>query len=403
MEKKAFHNTEIAFQGNSDKDLRRMRLLFVLINNPFLTLLPVGFIRIVVRYVPMIRALVRETLFRHFCGGENIEEFEPVIQRLGKANIRCIFDYAIEHESSESAYLNNQNEILSVIQDIRNRNEPFKVVIKASSLGSTKLMARIQQGLPLTELERKENSHFYNRIALICKKAYDDGISVFFDAEESSFQDVIDDIALQMMEKYNKEKVIIYNTFQSYRWDRYSKLNAMHTACQKSGALLGVKLVRGAYMEQENAAAKRMAQKSPIHTNKHHCDMDFNAALKYCVEHYKEIALCAATHNEYSIHYLQELIQQYNVPRAHSHVSFAQLYGMGDVISYNLSAQGYNVGKYLPYGKVEKVIPYLYRRIQENKSIRGQGCRELQMIRLELKRRKEQISNKDPNSTLYSR
>ena len=223
----------------------------------------------------------------------------------------------------------------------------------------------------------------------ICERAFEKELSVLLDAEEVAFQGYIDELALKMMERYNQKRVVIYNTFQMYRWDALERLEAADQFCKEKELFLGVKLVRGAYMKKERALAKKKKRRSPIHVNKEACDMDFNRALEYCIGDHERIGLFVATHNQASINHLKGLLEKFNIPKDHPHVYFSQLYGMGDNITYTLAAEGYHATKFVPYGPVEKVVPYLYRRMQENCSMQGQSSRELQMICAELKRRKK--------------
>ena len=226
----------------------------------------------------------------------------------------------------------------------------------------------------------KPSSEIRQRIHRLCRTAQDSKVSIYFDAEESWIQQPLDDLITEMMQQYNREEVLIYNTFQLYRHDRLEYLKVAHEQAKSEGYLLGAKLVRGAYMEKERERAKKLGYPSPIQPDKQATDADFDAALDYCTEHVEEIAFCCASHNETSNLYLCELLQRHNLPNNHPHVSFAQLYGMSDHISFNLANSGYNVGKYLPYGPVRDVIPYLMRRAQENTSVAGQISRELRLV-----------------------
>lgn len=384
----SFENTEIAFSSKSDRELNRAYSLFKLVGSPGL----VNFGKAMTDFALAIRFpikwMIKPTIFAHFCGGETIDECDSTIAALGQYGIGTILDYSVEGKESSEDFEKTTQEIIATIEKGKgNANIPFSV-FKVTGISRFSLLEKVNRGDELTEAEAKEWQDVQRRVNAICKAAHDAKTPVFIDAEESWIQDAIDGLASAMMEAYNKERVSVYNTAQIYRWDRLEFLKKSHAMAQEKGYILGIKLVRGAYMEKERNRANEQGYKSPIQPNKQASDDDYNAALRYCVEHYQEIALVAGTHNEDSSLLLSELMQEHNIEAAHPHVYFAQLYGMSDHISYNLSNAGYNVAKYVPYGPVREVIPYLIRRAQENTSAAGQTSRELSLIIKEKKRRK---------------
>src|SRR5262249_50490080 len=172
------------------------------------------------------------------------------------------------------------------------------------------------------------------------------------------------------------------------RSDRLQYLRSMRKEASRSGYWLGVKLVRGAYMEMERERAGELGYPSPIHADKSSTDEDYNAAIDYCLKHLGELAFVNATHNEWSSELLARRMHELGLPPNHPRIFFSQLYGMGDNISYVLAKRGYNVSKYVPFGPVSDAVPYLIRRAEENTSAAGHMSRQLEMITRELKRRK---------------
>lgn len=337
-----------------------------------------------------IKGLIKNTIYAQFCGGETIEESQPTINELANFGIGTILDYSVEGAEDETSFEYTTQEIIKTIHKSKgNKDIPF-CVFKPTGLAKTKLLEKIQTGAALSEKEKIEWQAVKERVNRICSEAYAHDVRLFLDAEESWIQDPIDQLAYEMMAMYNKEQVIIYNTFQMYRHDMLKNMKQAHQQAMADGYQLGVKMVRGAYMEKERERAQEFGYPSPIQPDKASTDRDFNAALLYCIENIDTISLCSGSHNEDSNYYLAELMAKHKLPANDERIYFAQLYGMSDNISFNLALAGYNVAKYVPYGPVKSVMPYLFRRAEENTSIAGQTSREFTLVKKELTRRKTQ-------------
>ena len=385
----SFDNTEVAFSGKSNAELNRAYWLFKLIGNPSLVKVGKQMTNFALGLNLPIGWAIKPTIFKQFCGGEDITECSGAIKKLGKYNIGTILDYSVEGKEDDAAFEATAKEIILTIETAASdkKNIPFSV-FKLTGLGTVGLLEKINGGLDnLTADEQHAYLDFHRRVESICKKAFEFGVPVFIDAEESWIQDGIDRIAQEMMVKYNRTNPIIYNTIQLYRHDRLAFLKESFAHADKEGYFLGVKLVRGAYMEKERTRAEKMGYASPIQPDKESSDRDFNAALEFCVANSEKIAICAGTHNEDSSNLLAQLIEKKGIKHNHPHFFFAQLLGMSDHISYNLAHEGYNVAKYVPYGPVKEVVPYLIRRAEENTSVKGQTGRELSLIIKEKRRR----------------
>jgi proline dehydrogenase len=384
----SFDNTEIAFSGKSNAELKRAYWLFKLIGNPSL----VVFGRIATNLALTLRIpigwAIRGNIFKQFCGGENIGECKRAVESLGKFKIGTILDYSVEGKESEADFENTKAEIMLTIQEAaRNKSIPFSV-FKVTGIARFALLEKVNSGESLSDTEKLEWERVENRVDTICAHAKQHGVPLFIDAEDSWIQDAIDNLADAMMAKYNSDKAIVYNTIQLYRHDRLAFLKKSHQQAISKNYFLGVKLVRGAYMEKERARAAEKGYQDPIQTNKEASDLDFDRAVNYCLDHIERIALCAGTHNEQSSALLAAAIDSRKIARDDRRIFFAQLYGMSDHISYNLANAGFNVAKYLPYGPIREVMPYLIRRAQENTSVKGQTGRELTLIQREMQRRK---------------
>lgn len=384
----SFEDTEVAFSSKTDQDLRKMSLLFSTMNNNAIVNLGTSFLKTALKLKLPVKGVIKKTIFEQFCGGETIGESERTIQELKKYNIGTILDYAVEGEKNEAGFEKTASEILKTIAKAKvSPSIPFSV-FKPTGIVSASLLEKVQDNpQQLLEREVKAFQNFRERFDRICKEAFETGVKIFVDAEESWIQDPVDRLTYEMMEKYNREKAIVFNTFQLYRRDMLQNLYNAHEEAVKKGYFLGAKLVRGAYMEKERERAKERGYEDPIQSNKQATDDDFNRALNFCFEHRDRIAFCCGSHNEYSNFYLTLLMLKEGVAANDPRIYFAQLYGMSDNISFNLAKAGYNVAKYVPYGPVEAVIPYLIRRAEENTAIAGQTSRELKLIRKELRRR----------------
>ncbi len=385
----SFENTEIAFSNKSNKDLKRAYRLFKLIGIPALTKIGKIATNFALAIHLPIKGIVKKTIFKQFCGGETIEECSATIKSLGDFNIGTILDYSVEGKTDDEDFEATVNEIIdTIVAGTKDPNVPF-AVFKITGIAKFSLLEKFNnENAILNEKEIIEISTLRERINRICQTAHDKNVPVFIDAEESWIQDGIDRLAHEMMFEYNKQKISVYNTVQMYRNDRYEFLEKAVKEAKEKEYIYGVKLVRGAYMEKERRRAVEKNYPSPIHKTKQDTDVDYNRALKFCVDNVKAVALVAGTHNEESSKYLAEIVKSSSIVRNDKNIYFAQLLGMSDHISYNLANEGYNVAKYVPYGPVREVMPYLLRRADENTSVAGQTGRELGLITKELIRRK---------------
>lgn len=382
-----FNNTEIAFSGKTNKDLKRSYWLFKIIGwNWLIKISPVLLKIFMPLWFPI--PIIKATIFKQFCGGESINDCEKTIKKLSAKNVKTILDYSVEGIEEETTFDENVKEALAAVKkSINNTNIPF-TVFKITGFGRFKLLQKINNKQPLNEAEKAEFERVENRIDVICKAGFEADTPIFIDAEETWIQNTIDDIVLNMMKKYNTKRAIIYNTAQLYRWDRIAYIKEIHTLAKHENFYIGLKLVRGAYIEKERARAEKKGYQDPMQKTKSDTDKDFNLALKYCTENIERIAFCCGSHNEESNLYLIDLMKEHKISTDDNRIYFAQLLGMSDHISMNIAKENYNTAKYVPYGPVKDVTPYLIRRAQENTSVKGQTGRELSLILKELKRRK---------------
>jgi proline dehydrogenase len=384
----SFENVEVAFASKSDAELRKMYLIFSTMNSSKLVSWGIKMANLAFKLHLPIKGLLKKTMFGHFCGGETIEDCQPALDDLKNFNIDSILDYSVEGLGNEESYEATKNEILRTItRSAGEKYLPF-AVFKVTGLGDYRIMTKIQKGKKLSDKEQTAFDKLKARVDELCKAAYEADTKILVDAEESWFQDVIDQMAYEAMEKYNRTGCIVYNTYQMYRHDMLQNLKEAHKTASEKGYILGAKLVRGAYMEKERKRAEDKGYPSPIQPSKAATDRDYDAGLNFCLENKDEIHLVSGSHNEDSNLLLADLISVHGLKPEDERVYFAQLYGMSDNISYNLANAGYNVVKYVPYGPVEKVMPYLGRRAEENSSVAGQSSRELEMIKKEMARRK---------------
>jgi proline dehydrogenase len=385
----SFENTEIAFASKNDNDLLWTYRLFSLIGKPWLVKFGKVATDAAFKLQLPIKGIIKQTIFKHFCGGESIRDCDQKINELAQFKIGTILDYSVEGKNAAGDLDRTRDEIIASIKAAEKSDSIPFAVFKVTGISKTDLLAKANDGVTELNAQEKEDlAMAMARVDAICAAAYEADIPVFIDAEDSWFQDVIDRIAAAMMAKYNREKPIVYNTLQMYRHDRLAFLHDLHESSIAANYYPGVKLVRGAYMEKERAKAEKEGYSSPIQPTKVATDRDYNLALKYLVENIDRFALCAGTHNEESSKYLIELMQEHNIAKDNKRVYFAQLLGMSDHISFNVAHEGYNVAKYVPYGPVQEVMPYLLRRAEENTSVAGQTSRELNLIQKEMKRRK---------------
>lgn len=384
----SFENLEVAFASKSNAELKKMYLIFATVNNNLAVSVGTKLANWSFALGLPIKGIMKKTMFGHFCGGEDINDCQHAVDNLAKYHIRTILDYSVEGEGDEISYNATKNEILRTIErSAGDENIPF-AVFKVTGLGDLAIMTKIQEGKSLEETEKTSFENLQKRIDELCRAAYEANTKILIDAEESWFQDVIDEMAYEAMGKYNKQSCIVYNTYQMYRHDTLARLKKAHDVAMEKGYLHGAKLVRGAYMEKERDRAAEKGYPSPIQPTKESSDRDYNASLEFCVENIKTMGLVSGSHNETSNLLLTELISKYGINPSDESIYFAQLYGMSDNISFNLAKAGYNVVKYVPYGPVEKVMPYLSRRAEENTSVAGQSSREFDLVKREMARRK---------------
>lgn len=385
----SFDNTEIAFSYKSDKELKRAYTMFKLVGKSWLVQLGKKMVPIAFKLRLPINGLIKSTIFKQFCGGETIADCDETIQTLFDNKVGTILDYSVEGKTEEVDFDATRDEIMATIEKAKgNKAIPF-AVFKVTGLSRHALLEKLNDiNAEPTVLERAEFARVVDRINDICAHAHKSDCPIFIDAEESWIQNTIDRVVEAMMAKYNQEKCIVYNTLQMYRHDRLEYLRNGIEKAKREGYKFGGKLVRGAYMEKERDRAAEMGYPSPIQPDKETCDIDFNEGIRLMVQEIEHCALCCGTHNEESSLLLVDLLEEYGVAKDDKRVYFAQLLGMSDHISFNLAHAGYQVAKYVPYGPVKEVMPYLLRRADENTSVAGQTGRELSLISKEWKRRK---------------
>jgi proline dehydrogenase len=383
-----FQDTATAFADKSDAQLKEKCRLFKMLNSPFLNSLGSTAARFALSLGLPVEGLIKATIFEQFCGGENIAECEDAINTLGRSYIGTILDYSVEGKATEEDFDKTKDEIIRTIQRAKDDpNVPF-AVFKVTGIAPLGTLERLSAKKKLDAKSQAKCERINSRVNEICELAYNLGQPVFIDAEETWIQNAIDRLAHDMMERYNREQPIVFNTIQLYRKDRLEFLKNARRQAKLDGYIYAAKLVRGAYMEKERERAAELGYPSPIHETREATDNDYNAAIDYCMRHFNDMAFVAATHNERSAQRLARLMHETDISPNHPNIFFSQLYGMGDNISYVLAANGYNVSKYVPYGPVADALPYLIRRAQENSSAAGHVSRELEMIDKELKRRR---------------
>jgi proline dehydrogenase len=382
-----FDDTAIAFSYKSDKELKKANFIFTLVNHPFFSGLATKALKIALTLRLPVKGLIKKTAFEHFCGGETVEQSEPTIDKLFGFQVGTILDYSVEGEKTETGFDETTLEILHTFEEARgNEKIPF-CVFKVTGLGSIALLEMVQNKATLTPEEAASFERVRGRVEKICSKAFQYQVPVLIDGEDSWIQDTIDTLAYEMMQAYNKENAIIFNTFQMYRADMLDNLKEAFHAAVNQHYFLGVKIVRGAYMEKERARAIKEGYANPINPSKEATDNMFNEGLAFCLDNLEKISLVCGSHNEFSNLHLASMMQQKGIAPDDRRIWFAQLLGMSDNISFNLAKSGFRVAKYVPYGPVGAVMPYLLRRAAENTSVEGQSSRELVLLRKEMKRR----------------
>ena len=384
-----FDNTEIAFSLKSDSELERAYFLFKMISIEPLVRIGTAATNFAIKAHLPIEGLIRSTVFDHFCGGVNEEDCLPVIDKMFKKGVSSVLDYSVEGKENEKEFDAAVDIVLKIIDFAKSKIAIPIAVFKPTGFGRFYLYEKIGRGEILTKNEQLEWNKVVNRYDIVCKKAKENDVAVLIDAEESWMQNAADNLVSKMMQKYNIDKPIVYNTLQMYRHDRLAFLKKQHLHAKENKYFLGFKLVRGAYMEKENDKAKEMGYLSPICKNKETTDINFDDGLNYILDNLENISLFAGTHNEDSSYLLMNLMSEKGLANNDKRVCFGQLYGMSDHISFNLANKGYNVAKYIPFGPVKDVMPYLIRRAEENTSVAGQTGRELNLLNTEKKRRRK--------------
>ena len=401
----SFENTEYAFAAKTDGELKKASFLFGVMGKEWLVNAGLKITPLAIKWnIPFTKTVIRQTIFKQFVGGETLVETAAVANKLEKYKVQVILDYGVEGKEGEENFDHAREEFKRVIDYAATQpNIPF-MSIKVTGFARFSLLEKLDESMSkaagtlmkrylnavesLSDQEKEEWHRVRLRMQQLCEEANKKNIGILIDAEETWIQDPVDALTILMMDVFNKEKVVIYNTLQLYRHDRLQFLKDSHEAAAERNFILGAKLVRGAYMEKERNRAIEKGYPSPIQTNKENTDADYNAAVEFCIEHIDKIAVIVASHNEYSNLYTTQLLDKKGLPHNHPHVHFSQLYGMSDNITFNLAKSGCSVSKYLPFGPIRDVIPYLMRRAQENSSVSGQTGRELTLIKKELLRRK---------------
>ncbi len=386
-EKNLFENTEVAFSLKSDSELERAYFLFKMIGSEPLVKIGTAATKFALNLNLPVEGLIRSTVFDHFCGGVNEEDCLPVVDKMFVKGVYSVLDYSVEGKELEMSFDVATDKVLRLTEFAENKEAmPFSV-FKPTGFGRFEVWRKITENEELTTIERIEWEKITERFEKVCQKAAETGVSLLIDAEESWMQDAADDLVLEMMQKYNKERAVVFNTLQCYRWDRFDYLKKVHALAKIENFKPGFKIVRGAYMEKEYKRAEEKKYKSPICESKSATDANFDAIMTYIIDHLNEIYLFVGTHNEESTYLAMQFLEKKNITKNDNRVWFGQLYGMSDHISFNLAKEGFNVAKYLPFGPVKDVMPYLIRRAEENTSVAGQTSRELNLLKKERKRR----------------
>ncbi|MDY0200094.1 MAG: proline dehydrogenase family protein [Tenuifilaceae bacterium] len=385
----SFNDTQIAFAWRNDNELRKARFLFKTIALSGLVNVGSFFLKIALAIRFPIAWIVKPTIFSHFVGGETLNESEPTVSKLAEYNVKSILDYSVEGKGTPKSHENAFNEILNSIQNAASNPNITFSVFKPTGLVSVGILEKLSQGKSLTVEETEAFSMFKQRVHKLCSTSVKANTPILVDAEDSWYQKALDEVVRDMMLEFNKSQAFVYNTLQMYRIDRLDFLKSAYDDAKQNGFKLGIKFVRGAYMEKERERASKLGYPSPIHSTKANTDKAFDEAQQFAFEHIDTISIFCGTHNEQSVQLLCNLMDKFSVSKNDPRVTFSQLLGMSDNISFMLGHLGYNVTKYIPYGPVREVMPYLIRRAQENTSVKGQTGRELSLISSEITRRKQ--------------
>ena len=382
-----FNNTKVAFSLKSKAELNRAYFLFKMIANQSLVKIGTALTNFALKLHLPVEGIIRATVFDHFCGGTNEQDCLSVVDKMYTKGVSSVLDYSVEGKEEEAQFDAALQMTLKTVEFAKEKEAIPFAVFKPTGLGRLDLYTKIGEKQQLTNEEAAEWKRVEARFELICKTAHLKEVALLVEGEESWMQDAADELVTNMMRKYNKEKAIIFNTLQMYRWDRLDYLKSLHEIAKKEKFHIGMKLVRGAYMEKEHKRAAEKGYPTPICESKEATDKNYDAAVNYMMEHLENMAIFAGTHNEESLYKLMKLQTSKGISKNDNRIWFGQLYGMSDNISYNLAANGYNNAKYLPFGPVRDVMPYLIRRAQENTSVAGQTNRELELIKAERNRR----------------
>ena len=387
---KIFNDTQVAFALKTDTELERAYFLFKMIDNEPLVRIGTAVTNFALKAHLPVESLIRVTVFDHFCGGTTEDDCLSVVDKMFTKGVSSVLDYSVEGKEEEEQFDAALQMTLKTIEFAKERKAIPFAVFKPTGLGRFYLYEKIGEKQPLTLEEQNEWNRVVARFDLICKTAHDKDVALLIDAEESWMQDAADELVTDMMRKYNKKKAIVFNTLQLYRWDRLDYLKKLHNQAKVEGFYIGMKIVRGAYMEKENSRAEEMGYPTPICESKEATDINYDATMIYMMDNLDVMSIFAGTHNESSSYKLIEMMESRGISKNDNRIWFGQLYGMSDNISYNLAKYGFNVAKYLPFGPVRDVMPYLIRRAEENTSVAGQTSRELNLLKTERSRRKNQ-------------
>lgn len=388
MQNTLFNNTEVAFKLKSDSELERAYFLFKMISNEPLVRIGTAATKFALNLHLPVEGLIRSTVFDHFCGGVSEKDCMSTVDALYEAGVSSVLDYSVEGKAEENQFDATAAKVMELTKFAKNKEAmPFSV-FKPTGFGRFKIWEKKSANIALTTQEQEEWNRIVERYHKVCTLAQECDISLLIDGEESWMQDAADDLCEEMMSIYNKDKAIVFNTLQCYRHDRLAYLKAQHKIAKQKGYKLGYKVVRGAYMEKENERAEEKGYPTPICASKQATDDNFNAVMNYILDNLEDISLFLGTHNEVSSYMAMEIVNEKGIFKNDNRIWFGQLYGMSDHISYNLAAEGYNVSKYIPFGPVKDVMPYLIRRAEENTSVAGQTSRELTLLKKERERRK---------------
>ncbi|MBT8244780.1 MAG: proline dehydrogenase [Winogradskyella sp.] len=383
-----FNNTQTAFSLKTDSELERAYFLFKMISKEPLVRIGTAVTKFALNASLPVEGLIRSTVFDHFCGGVNEKDSLPVIDKMFTKGVSSVLDYSVEGKEYDAQFDEVCEKILKIVNFCHDREAMPIVVFKPTAFGRIYLYEKKSEGIRFSPEELEEWNRVVERFHKVCRFSKEKDVEVLIDGEESWMQTAADDLVEDMMRTYNTEKAIVYNTLQLYRWDRVDYLKALHKRAKTEGFKIGMKIVRGAYMEKERSRAEELGYPSPICETKQITDNNFNEGLRYILENNTDISIFIGTHNELSCYLAIDIMEDLNIDKSDNNVWFGQLYGMSDHISFNLAESGYNVAKYLPFGPVKDVMPYLIRRAEENTSVAGQTNRELELIKNERKRRK---------------